>query len=78
LNKKTIKIQYNRIVVYRGPVGEPGGGFVYRGLGKTLKECSLKGAYLSLGTLWEELEGRDPLLGTLKAMSYLYSETLEN
>ena len=50
LNKKTTKIQYNRIV-YRGLVGERGGGFVCRGLGKTLKECSLNGAYLSLGPL---------------------------
>jgi hypothetical protein len=75
-NKKTTKIQYNRIVVYRSPVGEPGGSFVYRGLGQTQKDCSLNGAYLSMGALSEEPEGRGgPLLGTVKARSYLYSET---
>jgi hypothetical protein len=38
--------------LHRGPVGEPAAGFVNRGLGETVKECSVNGV-----CLWELCEG---------------------
>jgi hypothetical protein len=54
---------------------EPAAGFVNRGLGETVKVCSVNGVSLSMGALWGELGGRAPLLGTLKARSCQYPET---
>jgi len=52
------------ILLHRDPIGEPGGGFVYRGLWETVKEMSVSQAPLSMGA---ELGGRAPLIVTLKA-----------
>jgi len=54
------------IILHRDPIGEPGRGFIYRGLWETVKERSVSQASLSMG---EELGRRAPIIGTLKDMS---------
>jgi hypothetical protein len=43
--------------LHRGPTGEPEGGFVYRGLGERVKECSVNEASLVWDLYEENLEG---------------------
>ena len=62
--------------LHRGPVGDPGGRFIYQGLWETVKRVlDQQSISLSMGALWGELRGRAPLLGTLKARSHQYPET---
>jgi hypothetical protein len=53
--------------LHKGPVGGPGGGFVYRGLRETVEQRSVNAACLPMEALREETGGMAPLLGTLKA-----------
>jgi len=50
---------------HRGLIGEPGRGFIYRGLWETVKESFVSQESVSMGA---ELGGRAPLFGTLKAL----------
>jgi len=60
---------------HNGPNREPEGEFVYQGLWKTVKDCSVNGASLSMVALRGVLGGVASLLRTVKTMSYRYSAT---
>jgi len=60
------------------PVGEPGGGFFYREIWETVKECSINGASVSMGSLWGKCGRREfrklGLVGTRKQTRKLIAD----